>query len=138
MKTFFIVIGVGLLIIIAIPLMALFGVFTHAVGTAANVATAPARVINKTLETNNIISNYEWYWDAYGQYQSRQGQIRQFKGMLGDSAGEERNRVRIELAAIQQSCRDLVTRYNVNSEKTNKSIFKGREAPEKLELQTCE
>lgn len=41
--------------------------------TFSSVVTAPSRVINKTLQTDNIINNYEWFHDAYGQYMQWNG-----------------------------------------------------------------
>lgn len=107
--------------------------------TLGSVATAPGRVISRTLETGNIISNYEWYHDAYGQYRSRIGQIADVRRQL-EAAGDdraERNRLNVDLGAIRQSCRDLATRYNANATKTNRSIFMGREAPESLNMEAC-
>ena len=43
-----------------------------------------------------------------------------------------------ELAAMQQSCRDLATRFNANSEKANKAIFKGNAVPQTLETSQCD
>lgn len=120
--------------------IALVGAGTYAVvSPLMSALTAPSRVINKTLETNNIIHNYEWFHDTNAAYLTRVNQIRDYRGFLKDEKDNlERNRLRVELAAIQQTCRDLVTRYNANSIKTNRSIFKGREAPENLDINTCE
>lgn len=107
--------------------------------TAGSIVTAPGRVIGRTLETDNIINNYEWYHDAFGQYRSRLGQIsdirRQLDGVGDDRA--ERNRLNVDLGAVRQSCRDLATRYNANATKTNRAIFMGREAPESLNMGAC-
>jgi len=96
-------------------------------------------VMDRTFNADNVIAKYEWFHDAHGQYQSRVNQITATKRMFADEKDTaERSRLRIELAAQQQSCRDLVTRYNANSTKTNVSIFQGREAPSSLNIQTCE
>jgi len=96
-------------------------------------------VMDRTFNADNVIAKYEWFHDAHGQYQARVNQIAASKRMFADEKDSaERSRLRIELAAQQQSCRDLVTRYNANSTKTNVSIFQGREAPSSLNIQTCE
>lgn len=108
-----------------------------------NVVTQPMQtvggVMNRTFDADNVIAKYEWFHDAHGQYQSRVNQIAASKRMFADEKDTaERSRLRIELVAQQQSCRDIVTRYNANATKTNVSIFQGREAPSSLNIQTCE
>lgn len=108
-----------------------------------NVATQPLRtaggVINRTFDADNVIAKYEWFHDAHGQYQARVNQIVSTRQMyIEEKDIAERSRLRIELSAQRQSCRDIVTRYNGNATKTNVSIFQGREAPSSLNIQTCE
>lgn len=111
----------------------------HALGVVGTVATAPGRVINKTLGTENIISSYEWFYDVNAQFDSRVGQIREHAALVkAEGDGKERSRLQIELSAMRQSCRDLATKYNANSEKANKSLFKSRGLPETLSTTTCE
>lgn len=106
---------------------------------ASTVVDAGKGVVSKTLDPNNIIVKYEYFHDANAQYLSRRNQIAQSKGFLASETDTaERQRLRMELAAQQQSCRDIVTRYNANATKTNVGIFQGREAPESLNIQTCE
>jgi hypothetical protein len=107
--------------------------------TATSVATAPGRVIQKTLETDNIIQSYEWFYDVNASYQARLNQIKQFKRLYASEDNQrEKTNLRIELAAMQQTCRDLATKYNANSEKVNKSIFKGWSLPSFISIQNCE
>jgi hypothetical protein len=108
-----------------------------------NVATQPLRtaggVINRTFDADNVIAKYEWFHDAHGQYLARVNQIVSTRQMYTEEKDvAERSRLRIELSAQRQSCRDIVTRYNANATKTNVSIFQGREAPSSLNIQTCE
>lgn len=107
--------------------------------TVTKVATAPSRVINETMNTNNIINNYEWFHDAHATYRARLSQIAQFKSFLNENVDQaEKARLRIDLAGIQQSCRDISAKYNANATKSNRSIFMGREAPERLVESACE
>lgn len=115
------------------------GIGFNFISTASSVATAPGRVIQKTMDTNNIIQSYEWFYDVNASYLAKQGQIAQFNSFYtGESDKKERSRIRIEMAAIQQSCRDLAEKYNANSQKINKSIFKGWSLPEFLNQSNCE
>jgi hypothetical protein len=110
----------------------------HFVGVIGTAATAPGRVINKTLETGNIIASYEWFHDTEAQYTTRRLQIVTHKKLIADEANpSEKSRLNIELAAMQQSCRELATKYNANSVKVNKSVFKGTSLPETLSVEAC-
>lgn len=126
----------GLFILLAGFLLYLGG---HALGVFGTVATAPGRVVNKTLETDNIVSSYEWFYDVNAQFDARRGQIAGHTKLIAtEQDKQERSRLNIELAAMRQSCRDLATKYNANSEKANKSLFKSRGLPESLSTTTCE
>lgn len=107
-------------------------------GVIGTVATAPGKVITKTLQTDNIIQSYEWFYDVDAAYKARHNQVIQYKSFLSSETDkDEKYRVRTELAAMQQTCRDLATKYNANSEKMNKSIFKGWSLPSTLSYQNC-
>lgn len=132
MKAIFSIIG---LLVLAFVLMLVL----HACGVVGTVATAPGRVINKTLETDNIIGNYEWFYDVNAKFDSRVAQIKdETKVLDGVTDPAEHSRVQNDLSAMRQSCRDLATKYNANSEKANKSIFKSHGLPETLSMTDCE
>lgn len=109
------------------------------IGWLIGLMAQPARIVSKTFDADNVIANYEFFHDTNRQTLARVAQIRAHKAIIADNqdAGE-RPRLRIELAAIQQSCRDLVARYNANATKVNRSIFMGREAPDSINPSTCE
>ena len=105
--------------------------------TAVSVISAPGRVLRETLGTQNIINNYEMFQDLNAGFQRRVADIQSQRALLADSTGTEANRVRIELTGLQQTCRDLVARYNSASEKLNRSVFKSQNLPETLDLDAC-
>lgn len=106
------------------------------VNTAADSAKG---VIDKTLDSSNVIHKYEWFHDVNANRDSRLNQIKAHLSILSDETDKkERSRLSMELAAMQQSCRDLSTRYNANSEKVNVSIFKGSTLPATLNINDCE
>lgn len=128
----------GFILLGAVAIVGL-GIASSFMGAVSSVATAPSRVISKTMQTDNIINNYEWFHDANGQYKSRIGQIREYSRFLADTKdSSEVTRSRMELSAVRQSCRDLATRYNANATKSNRSIFMGTDTPSELNLQGCE
>lgn len=115
------------------------GLAFNVLNTASSVATAPGRVVQQTMQTDNIINNYEWFHQAHANYQSRLRQIvshRQFYNAETNPA--EKSRLRMEMSAMQQSCRELATTYNARATMTNRSIFMGREAPTELNSAACE
>ncbi len=105
---------------------------------ACNIASdATLGVAERTLDPDNIINNYEWYFDAYGEVQAKGPQIKQHQAYLKDEKdSDEKINLRMELSAMQQSCRELVAKYNANSQKANKSIFKGKDLPQQLSATT--
>lgn len=109
------------------------------IGWIIGIISQPARILSKTLDADNVIQNYEWFHDANGNFMARSAQVRQFK-QLGaqETDAQEKGRLRIEMAAIQQSCRELARRYNANATKVNRSIFRGQSAPEMLNAGECE
>ena len=104
-----------------------------------NLINTPASVVSKTIDTNNIINKYEWYYDASAQYTARLAQVKAHARILAEESNQaEKSRIRIELSGMQQSCRDLATKYNANSEKANQSIFKSSSLPSTLSITACE
>lgn len=109
------------------------------VNLAHTALTSAENVAKKTLDADNVIHNYEWFHDVDNQVKSRVSQIAAHREILsGETDGPEKRSLRIELAAMQQSCRDLVAQYNANSTKINRNIFRGRTAPEALDSNICE
>lgn len=119
----------------------ILGFASWGLGLFGSIVSAPGRVISRTLETDNIISTYERFHDRYGVYKSRISQIasqeRTIKD-LGEVEVREKVKLRQELEAMRQSCRDLANAYNADSIKTNRSIFKGRDAPAELDAVACD
>jgi hypothetical protein len=124
--------------VIMAAIVTLLGLIGSAFSLFSTVATAPGKVITKTLQADNIIQSYEWFYDVDAAYKARHGQVVQYKNMFQtETDKDEKYRIRTELAAMQQTCRDLATKYNANSEKMNKSIFKGWSLPETLSQTAC-
>jgi hypothetical protein len=110
-------------------------------GTFGTIFSAPGRVINKTLQTDNIINNYEWFYQNDKAIKARTAQIKNSLAELDSISGlspTEKQRNLQDLQAMRQSCRDLVANYNARSQMINRSIFKGRDAPETQDPSICE
>lgn len=119
--------------IIALPIA------LSAYSTFSTVVSAPSRVVNKTLQTDNIIFNYERFFDINANYKARTSQIKQYKGFFETETNPaEKTQLRTEMAAMQQSCRDLANEYNADSQKMNRSLFKDKDLPYELSTSECE
>lgn len=108
-------------------------------GTVIFLLSRPAAVVNKTLDTNNIITKYEWFFDTAGVINARVAQVKAHKTLVEqETVASEKSRLKIELAGQQQSCRDLVQSYNMNASKANVSIFKTDATPVSFSASICE
>jgi len=111
----------------------------HLFGVFGSVATAPGRVINKTLETDNIILSYERFHDLNAGFNARLAQAKSHKTLLAQETDQgEKRRLRVELSAMQQSCREVAEKYNADSEKENHAVFKSKNLPIYLDPKDCE
>jgi hypothetical protein len=125
--------------VFAILLVAALAFIGNAVGVFGKAASAPGRVVSKTLDTDNIIGNYEWFYDTNAAYTSRLGQIAAHRKLVaGETVAAEKSRLNIELVGMEQTCRDLATKYNANSEKANRALFKSKNLPETLSASACD
>lgn len=111
-------------------------------GAGVSVVTSPFRtasgVINRTMDADNVLATYERFHDRWKGYLSRIEQIRETRGYLEtETNAGEKARLRVDLAAQRQSCRDIASSYNADAVKTNRSIFQGRTAPATLDMEAC-
>lgn len=126
-------IGLAIVGLIALPVACSY------ISTGQTAATAPARVVGKTLGTDNIIQNYEQFFDINAEYKSRSAQIADHSRILTETTDSaEIGRLRMELSAMRQSCRGLANSYNANSAKMNKELFKDKDLPSELNAAECE
>ena len=117
---------------------AAIGLIGNSVGLFTKAISTPARVISKALDTDNVIHKYEWFHDVNAAYDAKLDQVVQYKSMYtSEEDKSERIKLRTEMAAMQQVCRKLATKYNANSEKMNVSIFKGWSLPPTLSYEVC-
>lgn len=131
--------SMGKVIAAVVAAMIVVPVGCSIINTTASVTTAPGRVVSKTLETNNIIQNYERFFNTKANYDARVAQIQEQKGYLdAETDADEKYQLRVELSAMRMSCRELANDYNADSEKMNRSLFKSKGLPETLNEGTCD
>lgn len=110
---------------------------TLAVGLS--LLNKPAALVAKATDTTKMLQNYEWFYEAANNYDARVAQAHTFKGMLATETDPgEKQRLRVDLAAIQQSCRELAARYAAQSGKVHVGYLKSNSLPEVLNPKDCE
>ncbi len=92
---------------------------------------------SRTVSPGKILHGYEWFYSVNAQYNSRVSQIRDVETQSSVD-NNDKMKLRTELQAMRQSCRELANNYNAASEKITTSYFRGWPLPEKLAVDKCE
>lgn len=110
--------------------------------TANKVANSADKVVDKTLQADNVITNYERFFDLQANFSARVMQIAEHKSLIDDAVvmknTDDANLLRVELAGMKQSCREIASQYNADASKINKNIFKSKNLPNVLNMESCE
>ena len=139
MKTFLIAVGV-----IALFAATLVVCETcHVTGTVVDSANG---VIDKTLDPNNVIYNYEFFKQSYQDIKALDSKIAdaqiairsfdaQFKSRKEMDREDklESERLHAVLSGLQQERQTEVAAYNARATMTNRNIFKGNDIPTHIE-----
>ena len=105
-------------------------------------------IIDKTLNADNVLFNYEQFHDLYqGAKQqavnifNSKNQINNLKETYGEDASKYTKDVRSDLSFQQQTLegyllqyQKIVSEFNSNSKKLNRELFKAKELPYQLPL----
>ena len=139
MRNFLIVVGVISLFIACSAL----GVMCHVANTAVNSATG---VVDKTLDSNNVIYNYEYFKQAKqdvdavsakivdarqaatsfdSQFKTRQEMDREDK--------QESERLHSVVLGLEQERQDQVAVYNARAQMANRNIFRTNDLPNHID-----
>lgn len=110
-----------------------------------NPLTQASRIVNKTIDADNVIYNYEWFKQRNEDVLSIDNKIvamilevEKFKEEAGERNGwhredrEEYSRLNSIKVGLEQQRNDLVAEYNARSKMVNRSIFKDG-VPERIE-----
>lgn len=117
-----------------------------AVGWVLRLASQPARIVEKTLDADNVLYNYEWFKQQYQDVQATDQKIGNTESLLAGSVADGRSRsewgfeetqqhanLQRTLLGLENYRQDLVAKYNARSQMANRSIFKTGELPETLQ-----
>ncbi len=138
MSLFFKVLGPLLVVIIVIGV----------VGFVFNPFRQAARVIEKTMDADNVLYNYEWFKQRNqdvkalnAKVKSTDAMTRQFKEEAGPRENwhrqdrDEYSRLSAILLGLKQQRNDLVAEYNARSEMANRAIFKTGDLPKTISIE---
>ena len=115
-----------------------------------NFLLTPARtvsgIVNRTLDADNVIYNYEWFHRQYGDYQALGQKLEsalaskaEFDSAVGPRSEwtfedkQESARLSSIVLGLQNQRASLVQDYNAHARMSNRSIFMGTTLPDSLE-----
>jgi hypothetical protein len=115
----------------------------HVAGTVVDSANG---VIDKTLDSNNVIYNYEFFKQSYQDIQALTAKIAdadkaantfdaQFKSRkeMDRDDKQESDRLHAIVSGLQQERQTEVATYNARSQMANRNIFKTNDVPNHIE-----
>lgn len=105
-----------------------------------------AKIIEKTMDADNVLNNYEWFKQCYEdikatdiKIKNAEQQIMSFEESAGprkDWSFEDKNehaRLNSVLLGLQNYREEQVAKYNARSKMVNRKIFKSGELPESVQ-----
>lgn len=107
------------------------------VAFVSNPFTQAARVVNKTIDADNVINNYEWFKQQAADITAIEAKIDQsrsevsaFESSLGARSDWDREdkiehaRLSSISSGLEMQRADMASKYNARSRMVNRSIFK--------------
>ncbi len=131
------------------PILAIV-VVIGVLGFVMNPFRQAGRIINKTIDADNVIYNYEWFKQRHEDVGAIDSKIRGADASVAafaESAGPraewhredriEHSRLSAVALGLQQQRADVAAEYNARSRMANRSIFKAGDAelPESISLE---
>lgn len=147
MKSAFKIFGAVVLISFVLGVM---GFVAKVVLFPAHVANAGVDtaygVVDKTLNADNAIYNYEWFKKEYADYISLKNKVQLSQQSLDSYTStlpkerekwtsddkNELSRLNTILLGQKQQLQDLISEYNAKSQMANRTIFKTGDLPQQL------
>ena len=139
MKTFGIAVAVVVVVVLSAVLMSVTRL-------GCNAHEQAQRVVEKTIDADNVIYNYEWFHQTYEDVQALDRKIEQAKSSLSrfvKEAGprsdwtfderQEHDRLNAVLQGLENQRADVVATYNARSKMANRELFKDGRLPDNLQ-----
>ena len=134
---------IGLKIVLPTLILLFVGSWIVGIGT---IVSQPMKAVQKTMDADNMIYNYEWFKQmnenisaASIQINNAQSRADQFKEDAGGRSEwdrtdkEEYSRLTTTLLGLQNHRESMVADYNARSKMANKNLFKGKDLPETVQ-----
>lgn len=136
-------IKVGLGILAVVIVLGFVGGLVHIISAPAVQAT---RIMDKTIDADNVIYNYEWFHRQYGDLQAMTPKLTNAEAALADferDAGprstwafddkQEHARLASIVLGLKNQRAEIVQTYNAHAGMSNRSIFIGSDMPQHVE-----
>ena len=116
------------------------------VGFALNPFRQAGRIIDKTIDADNVLYNYEWFkqqWRSVNaidrKIEAQQSAVNRFESSAGPRTDWtradkiEHARISSIVTGLEQQRADMVATYNARAAMANRQIFMGNDCPQYLE-----
>lgn len=135
----------SVLLIVAAPVVLAVGIGAcrHFVSNPLHQA---GRVVDKTVDADNVLYNYEYFKSQHREIQAMDAKIRDadaaLHGFLADSGPrdqwdfsdkEEASRLRTVLYGMKNVRAEMAAQYNARANMANRKIFMGSDVPASIE-----
>jgi hypothetical protein len=135
--------GVG---VSAIAILSVLGLVMWGVGFAVNPLIQAGRVVQKTIDADNMIGNYEWFKRQYQDVIAIDQKVAAadatksaFEQSAGDRASwrfedrQEWNRLNAALLGLRNQRASMVAEYNARTQMANRDLFRTSDLPAVIE-----
>lgn len=133
------ILGIG---VSAIAILSVLGVLTWGVGFVINPLIQAGRVVEKTIDADNVIANYEWFKRQYQDVIAIDRKIEAadstktaFEHSAGDRVSwrfedrQEWNRLNSVLLGLKGQRASMVAEYNARTQMANRDLFRTSDLP---------
>lgn len=116
------------------------------IGWVLHVASQPTRIVEKTLDADNVIFNYERFYNLWNDIKAtnkkitdQEAQIAQFKKDTGPRTNwgfvdkDAYDKMQQTLTGLQQYRQTIIAQYNADSSKLNRKLFKAKDLPYRVD-----
>jgi len=136
---------IGFILFVAV-ILAIGKLVLFPMKVATTVIESTEGVISKTLDSDNVLYNYEWFKQVYRDIKATDNKIvniesekNDFMTSAGDRNGwsfEDKNeysRLSSTLTGLKNYRQDQVAQYNARSKMLNRKLFKGWDLPPEIQ-----
>lgn len=139
-------------IVLSVTVILFGGTLTKVLLFPSNVADKAVnsvnKVVDKTLDANNILQNYEFFKQQYEDYLALKStiemsnkELEDFKSQLPKERDKWDNADKNEFARLQtnlsgqkQQLNNIISEYNAKSKMQNRNLFKSKDLPDSLDM----